>query len=154
MVTYRSEPFSSFYADAKELIAAHWEEVATNPDVRKLAVDEAAFLKTDALGMLVCMTAREDGKLVGYVIGYLAEGQHTKGTKRAAINYYFIDRSVRGNGAFAALCIEFEKEAKRRGAVDCTNRQKLKNGSPANAPDRFFEAMGYDREEVVWVKKL
>lgn len=154
MITYQSEPFSTFYADAKKLIAAHWDEVATFSDVRKLMVDEDGFLKADALGLLICTTARDAGDLIGYVVGYITAPQHTKDTKRAGVNYYFIDTQHRGSGVFSALCVAFEDEARSRGAVDCSNRQKLKNGVPANAPDRFFEAMGYDKESVVWVKRL
>lgn len=153
-ITFQSEQFAAFYSDAKAMIEQHWKEAASMPDIRKLVINEDAFLKSDAAGMLICVTARDDGKLVGYIIGYLVAAFHTAESKQGHQNYYFVMPDQRGNGVFKYLFFQFEQEAKARGASLSSGRQKLENGQPTNIPDRFFETMGYDKSEVVWKKRL
>lgn len=154
MITIQSESFAGFYNDAKEMIAAHWEEAASLKDVRKLNVEVEKFLKADSLGVLIVITARDNWRLVGYNIGHILAPQHTGGIKIAEQAYYYVDQDYRGNGVFKSLCEKFEAEGKKRGAVACGARQKLDEQGNGSVSDGFFKDLGYHKNEIVWAKRL
>ncbi len=64
-VTYAVEPFALFYAEARDLLYAHYLEVAVNQDI-PLDPDTDFYHSAEKLGLLATYTARDDGKIVGY----------------------------------------------------------------------------------------
>lgn len=155
MISYRTEPFAKFFADAKEdMIPRHWAEAGTFPDVRKLQIDEQKFLQADALGILIVITARDDGELIGYAMGHVIAAHHVANSKTGEQAYYYVNPAYRGAGVFRDLCREFEAASRAKNATTCNARQKIGPDGRLSVPDAFFEKMGYEKTEVVWKKRL
>lgn len=150
---FQCESFAAFYADAAALIRAHWDEVASLPEARQLDVHEQKYLELERKELLLCVTARRDGELVGYVIGLIAPDLHAKAGNMIVCDVYYVEPSSRREGIAGSMFDFYNASAKIRGCKVGTMRQKLVNGVPM-ASDRMFEVMGYEKQEVVWFKRL
>ena len=80
MIEFGVESFDQAVNDIQELIKLHYEEIALNKDVIPLDPDWDKYraLMTNNLACLI--TARDDGKLVGYSIFFVTSHPHYKST--------------------------------------------------------------------------
>lgn len=153
-VTCQCELFSDALVDITPLIDDHWEEVGSFRDEFMRHIDFTAYLNLEKAGRLLTVTAREDGRLVGYVVGALTFDLH-----RVTTEYPY-----RRVGAFSAL-VNFMVPGKRGYARLLTRAVEeavaAHYGHPAtvsyrtkrvNAAGRFFEAVGYQEMETTYTK--
>lgn len=74
--TYRLVPFAEFIERAAPLIATHYEEVVKYRDLMVLKVDTARYLEGEAQGMVYCLIAENEGRMIGYSINILIRNMH------------------------------------------------------------------------------
>lgn len=152
-VTYQRESFLTAYAEADErhIVQAHWDEVATMPDVRKLKMDLDKYRVLEEKNLLVFVSARHGGKLIGYIAGILAPDMHAMESRLCVMDVYYIVPEWRGIAVY--LFRHYQDEAKKAGATLVNARQKIRDGEPV-VPDRFFQLLGYSKQEVSWYRRL
>jgi hypothetical protein len=78
LITFQREKWSDCVAEMRPLWPEHYEELSTNKDSIYLDCDEAKYEQGEAGGQLYLVTARADGKLVGYYYGILMGHLHYK----------------------------------------------------------------------------
>lgn len=78
MVTFQQEKWADCVHEMREIWPEHWASLALNQDQIQLACDEAKYEQGEAMGCLHIITARSDGKLVGYHYGMLMNHLHYK----------------------------------------------------------------------------
>ena len=71
---YAVETWAQYRPDAEPLWRDHWQEIALDQDTIPLVCDHARYAELDAQGHLHIVTARDDGRLVGYMLGVLLPG--------------------------------------------------------------------------------
>lgn len=94
-LVYARESMAASRHEAAALMAAHWDEVAHDKDVRKLDVDWEALEAIEAAGQLFLMTVRSNGTLVGYLSAFLRPHLHARGTISAYVDALFLSPEVR-----------------------------------------------------------
>lgn len=97
MITYSRENLDRSKNEATELIAQHWDEVAHDQQDRLLDVDWESLEALERNGQLYILTARDDGRLIGYVAAILRPHFHSKGTMSAYVDAIFLSKAARKN---------------------------------------------------------
>ena len=101
VLVYAREAMATVRPEMAALLAAHWQEVAHDKEVRTLDVHWEAFDALEAAGQLFVMTVRSDGVLVGYLAAFLRPHLHSRSTISAYVDALFLSPSVRQGRAGA-----------------------------------------------------
>lgn len=149
ILTAQPEPFAPFLDEVMPLLPRHYEELALNQDKVPLAPQYGEYLRRDALGMVLCVTLRSAGELVGYFVGFVAPGLHYQTCLTLHLDIFWIAPEHRGQMGGVKLFKAVEREAKRRGV------HRMFVGSKCHADASFlFERLGYERCEVTYTAWL
>lgn len=149
MLTAQPEAFPEFLEEVKPLLPEHYAELALNQDRVPLSPQYDEYLRRDALGMVLTVTVRDAGKLVGYFVGFIAPGLHYSTCLTLQLDIFWIHPEHRGQKGGFMLFKAMEAEAKRRGI------QRLFVGSKCHLPaDWLFEKLGYQKVESVYSAML
>lgn len=162
MITYRNETahrMLTFFAEiqvmAKEeqatqvMLERHWVELADHKDLMVLDPDYEKYRRMVERDALVIITAREDEKLIGYVVIICDTHLHYKTLKVALEDIHYVDPAYRRHGIFTGMLIEAERVLSERGIKIALFRVKPKSDHGA-----LFEGQGYAPLETVWGKRL
>lgn len=111
MIKFATESYYDVIEEIKPLLEAHYEEVAWYQDEVPFDPDYEKYEVMANTGLLHIVTARDDGKLIGYFVSLVASGMHYKQTKFALNDILFVHPDYRGGSvaykmfkyAFAAL---------------------------------------------------
>lgn len=115
MITYHVESFAERLNELKVLFPLHYEELALNKDQVPLSPQYNIYLAREANGELLFVTARCEGKLVGYFIGFVAPGLHYSTCLTCIMDIFYIAPAHRGSNAGYELFQFVKKENIRRG---------------------------------------
>jgi GNAT superfamily N-acetyltransferase len=137
MLTAQVEPLTDRLDELKPMFPAHWEELALDREHVPLDPQYDEYLRRDALGMVLLVTLRRDGELVGYYVGFIAPGLHYRTCLTLTMDIYWTHPDIRGGSAGLRLFRAVEREAKRRGVQRIIYGSKLHKDS-----SRLFEAVG------------
>lgn len=148
-VTFMVEPWSRFKIEAAPLWIEHWKEVAINQAEIPLKVDYRQFDQQDATGSLHIIVARHQGVIIGYWLGFVRPHFHYADSLTAYTDIYYLDPAFRNAGTGAALFGFVEKSLKQRGVQKIFTATKCHLDHSA-----LFEALGYNRTEIVFTKLL
>jgi hypothetical protein len=100
--------------------------------------------------MLAIVTARQEGRLVGYVAAIINTHLHYASTKFGTLDVFWlapdVRKSVNGVGLFTAI----EEELKRRGVVKMIGQTKL---GPHDV-GLIFEFLGWTETERLFTKAV
>jgi GNAT superfamily N-acetyltransferase len=142
MITCQVEPFPPFLEEVKPILPIHWEELALHKEKVPLDPQYNVYLERDAQGGVILVTAREDGKLIGYFVGFIAPGLHYQTCLTCTMDIFYVHPDHRGGGTGYHLFKSAEKELKRRGV------QRLFVGSKLHKDASWlFEKLGYEEVE-------
>lgn len=149
MITYAIESFSECLTELQDLLPLHYQELALNQDKVPLSPQYDIYLHREELGELLFVTAREKGILIGYFIGFIANGLHYSTCLTCTMDIFYITPEKRGSNAGWFLFQTVENELKRR-KVD-----RWFVGSKVSLPaDWLFEKLNFERVEVYYTKWL
>lgn len=150
MVKLTVEPISTpLLNEAIPLTQDHWEEVALYKDEIKLTPDYGSYFKAQKKNQLLVITARDEGKLVGYCVFFLTEGLHYQGTFTGVNDIIYISKAYRGGTVAYRMLKLAEKELIAMGAA--VMRMDMK----AHAPfERLCEALDMQPHEISYSKYL
>lgn len=142
MITCQVEPFVPFLDEVKPLLPIHWEELALDKDKVPLDPQYEVYLERAARDEALSVTVREDGRLVGYFVGFIAPGLHYKTCLTCTMDIFYVLPEHRGAGAGFFLFKTVEKELRRRGV------RRLFAGSKLHKDASWlFEKLGYTEVE-------
>jgi len=96
-VTFQTEPFRTFYEDAKPLFAEHLVQTGQSPDdhARK---NVPLLQRLDDLGCLHVFTSRSNGRMFSYLVSVIAPSLDSPDEMLAEQTIYFADPSFPGLG--------------------------------------------------------
>lgn len=149
--TIQVEPFMDAYADAKELLEAHWHEIAPYKDFLTVNPDLDAYKKLDEKGALSTITVRKDGKLIGYIVFFISRHLHYSDIFVATDDLHFLHPDYRKSLIGLKMFRFAEEEMRRRGVGLIAMRTKARSDINHSA---IFERLGYDRQDIVFTKRL
>lgn len=115
MITAQVESLTDTLEELKPLLPLHWEELALNKDDVPLDPQYDVYLQRDAAGEITFVTVRDDGALIGYLVGFVMPGLHYKTCLTCITDIFYLVQDKRAFGAGTMLFDAAEKELKRRG---------------------------------------
>lgn len=149
MITAQVENLTEHLDELKALFPLHWEELALNREKVPLDPMYEVYLQRDAHGECLLVTLRENGKLLGYFVGFIAPGLHYRTCLTLTMDIFYVHPQQRCRFGGLKLFRTVEKEARRRGV------QRMFVGSKCHADvGRLFEALKYtevERYYSVWL---
>lgn len=145
MLTAQPERFAPFLEEVKPLLPLHWEELALDKGSVPLSPQFDEYLARDAKGMVLTVTLRDAGELVGYFVGFVAPGLHYSTCLTLHLDIFWCRPDKRDGTAGLKLFKAVEKEAKRRGVQRMFVGSKLHKDA-----SRLFEALKYRPVETVY----
>lgn len=152
MLTAQIETLSNGGLDEmKPLLPLHWEELALDKDKVPLAPMYDLYLKRESLGEVMYVTLRDNGKLIGYFVGFIAPGLHYQTCLTLTMDIIFVHPDFRGKRGGYILLKKVEEEAKRRGIKRWFMGFKTDH---AEQMERLLQVMGMRKVEVYYSKYL
>lgn len=151
-VTFQVERYLDARAEAEPLIRAHWQEIARNRETIPLNIDHVAYAKLDERGQLLIVTARDDGRLVGYLTYFIMPQGHLHylGTPWAESDVFFVLPEERKSGVGAGLFRAAEEALRARGVRVVHTHVKIEHP----AAGRLLEHLGHQPIETIYAKVL
>jgi GNAT superfamily N-acetyltransferase len=145
MITAQVENFEPFLEEVKPILPLHYAELALNQDKVPLSPQYDEYLRRNALGMILLVTLRKQGELIGYFVGFVAPGLHYSTCLTLHLDIFYVHPDHRGSGGGIVLFKAVEREAKRRGV------QRLFTGSKMHKDASWlFERLGYELVETTY----
>ncbi len=132
-----------------ELFPSHWSEVAVNKEKIKLAMDDERYAQIEAAGALHLITARDEGKMVGYFCLIINHHLHYRNDLMAASDFYYLIPSARTASNAIQMFAFAEKSLKEKGVsfVAATTKVHSDKGD-------LLEYLGWKNTERQFTKVL
>ena len=109
--TIRLCTLDEFKVLAEPLFEEHYEEIARNKQVMVLKPDEITYRKSEEMGSIFILSARQDDVLIGYSVNFVSNHLHYADLKLAQNDLLFISKEHRGGRIGLKLIKETEKHA-------------------------------------------
>jgi len=149
MAVFAIEKFASAYPEAQDLLKLHWEEIAPYRDLLTLNPNVATYEAHEAKEGICVITAREAGKIIGYIVMLIHPHLHYKHVLMATDDIHFIHPDYRKGRTGLQLLTFAEREMKKRGVKLMALRTKVNSNHGV-----LFEHLGYNAQDVVYTKRL
>lgn len=137
--------------DAEALFPKHSEELTLDKDICSDPYpDVGKFKEVENQNRLLIVTARDDGRLVGYWLGALLDHLHYRNAGvMGYTDMYFVLSEYRVGGAGVKLLTTVEDELRQRGAVKMYLSCKVHSDH-----SQLFERMGFTKTDYMFTKRL
>lgn len=146
MITYQTESWDSYYRDCQELWAENCTELGNgkvlNPDV-------ATYRSLEQLGMLVIITARNEGQLIAYRIFAVRGNLHHRDVLTAFEDSMFITKAFRFGRVAIKLLTVTENIMKILNVQEITCIVNASGGT-----GRLMEKCGFELNSLVYSKRI
>jgi GNAT superfamily N-acetyltransferase len=150
VITFQVEKWAEFEKEGSLIFRRHWEDLALDHDKIDLGVDNQKYQQMDDLGILHILTARKDGRLIGYFLAFLMVHPHYSNAGLMAIaDVYYLLPEARSGGTGARLFAEVEKTLKARGVVKAYLSCKLHQDH-----SKLFTRLGWKPTDLTFTKYL
>ena len=147
MITYQAESFEERLAEFKYLLPEHYKELALNQDKVPLSPQWSVYFEQERQGQLLFVTAREEGDIIGYFIGFVKPGLHYSTCLTCIMDIFYIRKDKRNGRAGIKLFQFVEKELKRRGVDRWFVGSKLHADASS-----LFKYLKFDPVETYYTK--
>ncbi|MDE2097086.1 MAG: GNAT family N-acetyltransferase [Patescibacteria group bacterium] len=143
-------PYLDFIREALPMTERHWNEVGSHRDVLKFRPDHMKYIAASNAGQLVIITARDGGKLVGYL--FLVVMEHLRDRERRVMgeDIFYVDPAYRRRLIGPKMRKMADDVAKRAGVTVSRRtikaRRYITRGIPATLPG------GYEISEIIYDK--
>lgn len=143
-ITYQLESWSDYYRDCQDLWREHYDEIATHKDEMEMSPDIASYRFIESQGQLQILTARENGKMIGYQISVVKRHLHYA-TLCGFEDSYFLTKSSRVGITGIRLIKEALKYMKARGVKKVFFHTKAFFDL-----GRIFEYLGFTKSDTIY----
>lgn len=141
MITYQEEDAESFKEEVEPFLGAYYDETIVDLGLA-FDADFAAYIDANARGRMVCISARDDDKVVGIACFFLTPYLYSRNYILAIQDLLYILPEYRKGWTGIRLIKESEKLLKSRGVgmIDLVCRPHMDNTS-------LYERLGYKYAE-------
>lgn len=146
--------FDQACAASRYLWNAHWDEIASHKEVRHFDPNLEPRRLLFAKNLLVVMTARQAGRVIGYIDWILFPDPQVRDQLTAETDIYYVeprdDRALVMLQLMRRSCVELQ----RRGVYIARPRTKLKTEGPGRGAGLLWERLGFHPFEIIYAKVL
>lgn len=147
MITFAVETWKDLADEILPLLAVHWEEVGQDKTRMVLDPDYKRYTELEETGALHVVTARREGKLVGYHVTIISRLLHYQTVLAGMSDIYWLQKDCRNGSAAIRLFQEVEKTTKARGVQVLYDNSKVYLDHT-----RLFLHLGYKPVETRYSK--
>jgi hypothetical protein len=147
--SFQVERWNDVIAEMLEYEVAHWDELGLDHQDVPQDIDFARYRDVDNAGKLHVVTARLDGKVIGYHISLINSHLHYKSTLHATVDLYYLDPVHRKSKIGVEMFLFAEKSLTDLGVVKVITGTKIHLNH-----SQLFESLGYKGTELVFTKIL
>jgi GNAT superfamily N-acetyltransferase len=147
MIEFKPERFKDFYLEAQGLIQTHYKELSDQS--APLEVDLDQYNRLEEAGVYFTMSARLDGKLIGYMGFFVMRHMRYKSQCVATGDVFYLDPEHRRGWTGIKMIRAAESYLKSYGVNKVVNHVKSKTSF-----GRVFEFLKYKPFEIVYAKEL
>jgi GNAT superfamily N-acetyltransferase len=146
MLTFQVETWADIWRDGQEIFKIHYDELALHKDEMPMGLDNDFYTDLQNRNFLLVVTARRDGKLIGYYVGIvIAHHPHNKDAgKVATCDMFYLLPKQRKGGAGAKLLMAAENALRENGVVKATISTKANFESGP-----LLDALGWEKTDIV-----
>lgn len=154
-VAYQLETnFDQAVAATRYLWNAHWTEIASYRDVRAFDPNLAQRRRLLELNMLMVFTARQDGRVVGYIDWVIFPDPQARLQLTAETDVYYVEpRRDRALIMLRLMRKSLEHLAERK-VIVARPRTKLKAKGPGRGAGVLWRRCGFAPYEIIYAKVL
>lgn len=146
------EPFGDCIVEAQPLLHRHWEEVALNKGSIALDPDWDTYFALASAGRLHVLTARVEGRLVGYLSMVMGRLLHYRQVLWAESDIFWLDPSWRLGMTGIHLFKLGEQGMRSLGCRRIDFTPKLHFEAERGGVGRILEHLGYKPIETTYSK--
>ena len=150
-MTYEHESYSAIAEEIRPLLRRHWEAIANDKEAVPLDVDEEKYRALDSAGLLVIITARVDGRLVGYIAAILSPHLHYRSTLFATFDVFWMEPEFRSGLNGVGLFMRMLLQLKAAGVVKVVGQSKVGSGRDVSA---IYRALGFEQAEILYTRTI
>lgn len=154
IITYRIEKFDDVIVEAEKMFAAHWDEIASHKEDRRLKPDLALRKLAESNGRLVIATARDAGRLIGYIDWFVYRDVNSSETTTAETDVYFVEERPNRALIMLAMIRNSLNQLKEMGVIYVRPRTKFKTEGLGRGAGPIWQALGFKPNEVIYSKIL
>ena len=148
MIKYTEEKFGEFLEEMKHILPDHYDELSVSKSF-PLSPDFSLYLKLQESGNLICITARDEDVLAGYIIFIVQPHLHYTTCLTAIDDVYFVKKEYRTGRTGLRLFQKAEEVLKQH------NVQRILLSCKIHLDhSKLFEYLGYKHIEKVYDKLL
>lgn len=136
-------------ATAQTLFDEHYEEIARNKHVMVLKPDEETYRKSEEMGTIFILSAKQDDKLIGYSVNFVTNHLHYADLKLAQNDLLFISKEHRGGRIGLKLIKETEKHATSLGC-----KLMLWHAKESTTLAHMLPRLKYGVQDIIFSKEL
>lgn len=138
--------------EIKPLLPTHYDELSEHRLAGiPLEPQYDLYLARAAAGQVLYVTLRQDGRLIGYLVSFVAPGMHYKTCLTATGDIFFVFPDKRGLEGGKLLFSAWLREGKRRGIALAQIGIKSRHARHARA---LIESLGFVETEITFWKFL
>ena len=150
-MTYEHESYATIAEEIRPLLRRHWEAIANDKEAVPLDVDEEKYRALDSAGLLVIITARVDGRLVGYIAAILSPHLHYRSTLFATFDVFWMEPEFRSGLNGVGLFMRMLLQLKAAGVVKVVGQSKVGSGRDVSA---IYRALGFEQAEILYTRTI
>ena len=148
-ITYAVENIADVREEMEPLTIIHWLELANDQEDISLDFDWELYESLQALGKLLFVTVRDDGKLVGYNASLITNHMHYKTILHGMTDFYWIHPNWR-RGYIGIKFMKFvEAEMKKLGVKKIVTGCKDKHDTST-----LLRRLGYKLSDRIFTKVI
>jgi hypothetical protein len=155
MLTFSTESWTKIRAELEPLFNLHWREMPMDENIPQ-CMDEDTYAKLEQIGWLHVLTARDEGKLVGYYVSLITRHLHYNVLISACDIYFLLPDYRRATNALRML-MAYEQAMRdimqQRGSkyLLLLSDSRLDQAGSLGA---VLERLGWTRARVSYKKRL
>jgi len=145
----RLDSFRVNLEELKTFFAIQWEETIFPDAKEQLNPDLDLYLNAEENNLLIFLSLKDKGKLVGYFLGFKTKATHSKDETYVMQDSIFIHPDYRSKGGGIRLIKQLEEECKKMGVARILLCERVNN--PIG---KIFERVGYAPSEIYYSKYI
>ena len=145
---YQAELVSDLWEEVMPLLETHWREIAHYQDIA-LKPDIETYARLQAAGQLRCYTARDSGRLIGYVVFFVRPSLHYVTSLQAHQDVLFVALDYR-KGMVGVRLIRFAEQRLKAEAVQVIYHHAKRT----NKVGELLTRLGYELVDEIYAKRL
>lgn len=152
-VSYQWEPLDDLLWDGlDDITKLHYNEVALDQEHVPLAPDWDSYRKMEKAGTWRMFTARDSGKLIGYISWFITKNLHYKRTTYCDADFFYLINEKRLGMTGVRLFREAEKVLPRPCKINIFTKIHIQIGKRKGSVGDLLQLLGYKPIEITYSK--